>query len=103
MTVSNDNTFCTNSKAFTLFIIRTHLGLEVYNLIGRQLAEPVEGNFDAEYHDVTFSASDLASGVYFGLRQRARLQERSWRFRPVEEVRLVEATRLPQSLFVVLI
>ena len=38
--------------------------LTVYDLAGRQLATLVDGWRDAGYHEVTFDAAGLASGVY---------------------------------------
>lgn len=39
--------------------------LAVFNLIGEEVAVLINGNLDSGYHDVTFNASALPSGVYF--------------------------------------
>jgi len=41
------------------------INLSVYNMLGQQVAEPVDGFRDAGYHEVTFDGSYLASGIYF--------------------------------------
>ena len=41
--------------------------LIVYNVMGREVARLAEGHFAAGRHRVTFSASSLPSGVYFGV------------------------------------
>jgi hypothetical protein len=39
--------------------------LEVFDILGRSQGSPLQGFRDAGYHEVTFDASDLASGIYF--------------------------------------
>jgi hypothetical protein len=39
--------------------------LVVYDALGREVAVPAEGVFPAGTHQVTFTANDLPSGVYF--------------------------------------
>ncbi len=39
--------------------------IDIYDLLGRKVAELINGEVDAGYHEVTFNASNLASGVYF--------------------------------------
>ncbi|MBD3410452.1 MAG: T9SS type A sorting domain-containing protein [Ignavibacteriales bacterium] len=39
--------------------------LKVYNLLGEVVATVAQGAFDAGYHQVTFNAANLASGIYF--------------------------------------
>ena len=43
----------------------SHVTLTVFNTLGQQVATLVNGDIDAGYHDVTFNAAGLASGVYF--------------------------------------
>ena len=44
--------------------VNSNVNLAVYDLGGRQVAELVSGWRDAGYHEVTFDASGLTSGVY---------------------------------------
>ena len=44
---------------------RCTVQLTVFNPLGQQVAQLVNGVVDAGYHEVTFDASRLASGVYF--------------------------------------
>ena len=44
---------------------RSHVSLTVFNTLGQQVAELVQGNQDAGYHEMRFDGSGLASGVYF--------------------------------------
>jgi Secretion system C-terminal sorting domain/Peptidase family M28 len=44
---------------------RSHITLTVYNTLGQIVRELVNGDVDAGYHEVTFEASGLTSGVYF--------------------------------------
>ena len=40
------------------------ISLSVYDLTGRRIAELIHGRRDAGYHEVTFDATGLASGMY---------------------------------------
>ena len=44
---------------------RSHVTLNVFNTVGQEVAELVRGEQDAGYHEVTFNAQNLPSGVYF--------------------------------------
>ncbi|RPH37609.1 T9SS C-terminal target domain-containing protein, partial [bacterium] len=44
---------------------RSHVNLIVYNTLGQQVAELVNGEVEGGYHEVKFDAGSLASGVYF--------------------------------------
>ena len=43
----------------------SHVNLSVYDIAGRRVAELVNGWREAGQHEVTFDASNLASGMYF--------------------------------------
>ncbi len=43
---------------------KTNVKLSVYNIIGDEVSELVNGNRNAGYHEVNFNASNLASGIY---------------------------------------
>ena len=42
----------------------SNVKLSVYNAIGEEIAVPANGFYEAGYHEVTFKASNLSSGVY---------------------------------------
>jgi hypothetical protein len=44
---------------------RSHVTLTVFNTLGQQVAQLVNAEMDAGYHEATFDAKGLASGVYF--------------------------------------
>ena len=39
--------------------------IDIYDLLGRKVAELVNGEVEAGYHEVKFNADNLASGIYF--------------------------------------
>ncbi len=45
--------------------VRSRVRLAVFNPLAQQVAILIDGEVDAGYHEVTFDASSLASGVYF--------------------------------------
>jgi hypothetical protein len=44
---------------------KNNIRLVIYNIIGQQVAELVNGEVDAGTHNVTFNAGNLTSGIYF--------------------------------------
>ena len=40
--------------------------LTVYDLLGRRVAELINGQISVGYHEVVWSTASLASGLYFG-------------------------------------
>ena len=44
---------------------RDNIRLVIYNAIGQQVAELVNGEVDAGTHNVTFNGANLSSGIYF--------------------------------------
>ncbi len=44
---------------------KTYARLTIYNQIGEQVVELVNGQMEAGYHQVTWNASNVSSGVYF--------------------------------------
>jgi len=44
---------------------RSHVTLTVFNTLGQQIGELVNGATEAGYHEVQFDGASLASGVYF--------------------------------------
>jgi len=42
-----------------------HVNLSVYDLLGRKMAVLADDNLNAGQYDISFDASDLASGIYF--------------------------------------
>jgi hypothetical protein len=45
--------------------ILSHVTLTVFNALGQQVVELVNGELEAGYHEVKFDGTNLASGVYF--------------------------------------
>ena len=44
---------------------RAHVTIIVYNTLGQQVAQLLNGDIDAGYHEIQFNATNLASGEYF--------------------------------------
>lgn len=44
---------------------RSDVILTIFNTLGQQVTQPVNGDIDTGYHEVQFNTSGLASGVYF--------------------------------------
>ncbi len=44
---------------------QARISLVVYDIIGREVATLVNGEYAPGYHRVTFNANNLSSGVYF--------------------------------------
>jgi hypothetical protein len=51
---------------------RSHVTLTVFNTLGQEVAELVNGDIEGGYHEVHFNASALASGIYFYRLQAGR-------------------------------
>jgi len=45
--------------------LRSHVTLAVFNTLGQQVAQLVNGDMEAGYHQVQFEGNGLSSGVYF--------------------------------------
>jgi hypothetical protein len=45
--------------------VRSHVTLTILNILGQQMAQLVDDNKEAGYHEVRFEASGLSSGAYF--------------------------------------
>ena len=43
----------------------SHVTLTIYNILGQQVASPVDEDQNAGYHDVVFNSERLPSGIYF--------------------------------------
>lgn len=43
----------------------SYIKIVIYDLLGREVARPVDGQMPAGYHSINFSSGNLASGVYF--------------------------------------
>lgn len=54
---------------------RSHVSLAVFNTLGHQVAQLVNGEEEAGFHEVKFDGSGLASGVYFYTMQAGRFVE----------------------------
>jgi photosystem II stability/assembly factor-like uncharacterized protein len=54
---------------------RGHVNLSVFNTLGQQVAQLVNGEMEAGYHEVKFDASGLSSGVYLYRLQADRYAE----------------------------
>jgi hypothetical protein len=44
---------------------RSHVNLTVFNTLGQEVAQLVNGDMEAGYHQVKFDRSGLSSGIYF--------------------------------------
>jgi hypothetical protein len=42
----------------------SNVTLVIYDILGRQVAELLKGEFEAGYHSITWNASSFASGIY---------------------------------------
>jgi hypothetical protein len=44
---------------------RSHVTLTVFNALGQEVVQLVNGDMEAGYHEVQFEGKNLSSGVYF--------------------------------------
>ena len=44
---------------------RSHVVLTIFNALGQQVAELVNGDIESGYHEARFDGSGLSSGMYF--------------------------------------
>jgi hypothetical protein len=54
---------------------RSQVTLSVFNTLGQQVAQLVNGDMEAGYHEVKFDGGKLASGVYLYRMQAGRYVE----------------------------
>lgn len=59
------NPFNPSTKISYTIPERGNVSLKVFNLLGSQVAELVNGEIEAGSYDITFNASDLPTGTYF--------------------------------------
>lgn len=45
--------------------VKTNVQLKVYNILGIEVANIIDGTIEAGFHSATFDASKLSSGIYF--------------------------------------
>lgn len=44
---------------------RSHVELSIFDVLGREITQLVNSEFESGYHEITFDAKELASGIYF--------------------------------------
>ncbi len=59
------NPFNPTTKIKFALPVAAKVSVKVYNVIGQQVAELINGQFELGLHEVSFNASELSSGVYF--------------------------------------
>jgi len=59
------NPFNPSTKITFATPVESRVTVKVYNTVGQEVAEIVNGKFNAGVHEATFNASALTSGVYF--------------------------------------
>ncbi len=59
------NPFNPTTKIKFALPVAAKVSVKVYNVIGQQIAELINGQFELGLHEVSFNASLLSSGVYF--------------------------------------
>ncbi len=59
------NPFNPTTKIKFALPVAAKVSVKVYNVVGQQVAELINGQFELGLHEVSFNASRLSSGVYF--------------------------------------
>ncbi len=59
------NPFNPTTKIKFALPVAAKVSVKVYNVVGQQVAELINGQFELGLHEVSFNASQLSSGVYF--------------------------------------
>ncbi|RPI16335.1 MAG: T9SS C-terminal target domain-containing protein [Ignavibacteriae bacterium] len=59
------NPFNPSTKITFAIPVKEYVTLAVYDMTGREAAVLINNEMEAGYHDITFNASQLSSGVYF--------------------------------------
>ena len=72
---------------------RSHVTLTVFNTLGQQAAQLVNGDMEAGHHQVQFDAAGLSSGVYFYTFTFERIQPAWVHMRPESAIPILASAR----------